>query len=39
MIRLMMRRNLFLVSAYEFGQMPLVKNDLKEFKIVLIVTA
>ena len=35
MIRLMMRHNLSLASADEIGQMSLVKNALKEFKIVI----
>ena len=35
MIRLMIRRNLSLASADEIGQMTLVKNALKEFKIFI----
>ena len=35
MIRLMMRRNLSLASADKIGQMSLVKNALKEFKIFI----
>ena len=35
MIRLMMRRNLSLASADEIGQMSLVKNAFKEFKIFI----
>ena len=35
MIQLMMRRNLSLASADEIGQMSLVKNALKEFKIFI----
>ena len=35
MIRLMMRCNLSLASADEIGQMSLVKNALKEFKIFI----
>ena len=35
MIRLMMRRNLSLASADEVGQISLVKNALKEFKIFI----
>ena len=35
MIRLMMNRNLSMVSADEIGQISLVKNALKEFKIVM----
>ena len=35
MIRLMMNRNLSMASADEIGQISLVKNGLKEFKIVM----
>ena len=35
MIQLMMRRNLPLASAAEIGQVFLVKNALKEFKIFI----
>ena len=35
MIRLMMNRNLSMASADEIGQISLVKNALKEFKIVM----
>ena len=35
MIRLMMNRNLYMASADEIGQISLVKNALKEFKIVM----
>ena len=35
MIRLMMNRNLSIASADEIGQISLVKNALKEFKVVM----